>query len=91
MAVLSMSNQEFTRLDVLLWVQSGQLRVEDACALIGLGRRRRRLRRRIVCSGTVGGAGKGGPAALPSAVVVERATSRNGSDRNGQGAVAPSV
>jgi hypothetical protein len=90
MAVLSMSKQEFTRLDVLLWVQSGQLRVEDACALIGLGRRRR-LRRRIVCSGTVGGAGKGGPAALPSAVVVERATSRNGSDRNGQGAVAPSV
>src|ERR1700692_3380371 len=39
MAVLSMSKQEFTRLDVLLRVQSGRLRVADACALIGLGRR----------------------------------------------------
>jgi hypothetical protein len=34
-----MSKQEFTRLDVLLRVQSGRLRVADACALIGLGRR----------------------------------------------------
>ena len=39
MAVLSMSKQEFTRLDVLLRVQSGRLRVADACALIGLRRR----------------------------------------------------
>jgi len=39
MAVLSMSKQEFSRLDVLLRVQSGRLRVADACALIGLRRR----------------------------------------------------
>ena len=31
-----MSKQEFSRLDVLLRVQSGHLRVGDACALIGL-------------------------------------------------------
>ena len=34
-----MSKQEFSRLDVLLRVQSGRLRVSDACALIGLQRR----------------------------------------------------
>ena len=39
MTVLSMSKQEFTRLDVLLRVQSGRLRVADACALMGLRRR----------------------------------------------------
>jgi hypothetical protein len=39
MAVLSMSKQEFSRLDVLLRVQSGRLGVSDACALIGLHRR----------------------------------------------------
>ena len=39
MAVLSMSKQEFSRLEVLLQVQSGRLRVVDACALIGLHRR----------------------------------------------------
>ena len=39
MAVLSMSKQEFSRLDVLLRVQSGHLRVSDACVLIGLQRR----------------------------------------------------
>ena len=39
MAVVSMSKQEFSRLDVLLRVQSGRLRVGDACALIGLQRR----------------------------------------------------
>ena len=39
MAVVSMSKQEFSRLDVLLRVQSGHLRVGDACALIGLQRR----------------------------------------------------
>jgi hypothetical protein len=38
-AVVSMSEQEFSRLDVLLRVQSGRLRVADACALIGLRRR----------------------------------------------------
>ena len=39
MAVLSMSKQEFNRLEVLLRVQSGRLRVTDACVLIGLQRR----------------------------------------------------
>src|ERR1700735_3919938 len=39
MTVLSMSKQEFSRLDVLLRVQSGRLRIADACALIGLRRR----------------------------------------------------
>jgi hypothetical protein len=39
MTVLSMSKQEFSRLDVLLRVQSGRLRVVDACALMGLHRR----------------------------------------------------
>ncbi len=39
MAVLSMSKQEFSRLDVLLRVQSGRLRIADACELIGLRRR----------------------------------------------------
>jgi hypothetical protein len=38
-AVLSMSKQEFSRLDVLLRVQSGRLRISDACDLIGLQRR----------------------------------------------------
>jgi hypothetical protein len=33
MAVVSMSKQEFSRLEVLLRVQSGRLRVSDACAL----------------------------------------------------------
>ena len=39
MAVLSMSKQEFSRLDVLLRVQSGRLHVADACAWMGLHRR----------------------------------------------------
>ena len=39
MAVVSMSKQEFSRLEVLLRVQSGRLRVADACVLIGLQRR----------------------------------------------------
>jgi hypothetical protein len=38
-AVVSMSKQEFSRLDVLLRVQPGRLRVVDACGLIGLRRR----------------------------------------------------
>jgi hypothetical protein len=38
-AVVSMSKQEFGRLEVLLRVQSGGLRIADACALIGLHRR----------------------------------------------------
>jgi hypothetical protein len=38
-AVVSMSKQEFSRLDVLLRVQSGRLRVSDACVLIGVQRR----------------------------------------------------
>jgi hypothetical protein len=37
--VVSMSKQEFSRLEVLLQVQSGRLRVADACELIGLQRR----------------------------------------------------
>jgi Winged helix-turn helix len=36
---VSMSSQEFSRLDVLLRVQSGRLRIADACSLIGLRRR----------------------------------------------------
>ena len=39
MAVLSMSKQGFSRLGVLLRVQSGRLRVADVCVLIGLRRR----------------------------------------------------
>jgi hypothetical protein len=39
-AVVSMSKQDFSRLEVLLQVQSGRLRVADACELIGLRRRR---------------------------------------------------
>jgi hypothetical protein len=39
MLVVSMSKQEFGRLEVLLRVQSGRLRVADACVLIGLRRR----------------------------------------------------
>ena len=39
MAVVSMSKQEFSRLDVLLRVQLGRLRVSDACVLIRLQRR----------------------------------------------------
>jgi hypothetical protein len=38
-AVWSMSKEEISRLDVLLRVQSGRLRVSDACMLIGLQRR----------------------------------------------------
>jgi hypothetical protein len=38
MAVSLMSKQEFSRLDVLLRVQSGGLRISDACVLIGLQR-----------------------------------------------------
>jgi hypothetical protein len=38
-AVVSMSKQEFSRLEILLRVQSGGLRVADACELIGLQRR----------------------------------------------------
>jgi hypothetical protein len=38
-AVVSMSKQEFSRLEVLLRVQSGRLRVADACELTGLRRR----------------------------------------------------
>src|SRR5437879_13522779 len=38
-AVVSMSKQDFSRLNVLLRVQSGRLRVSDACVLIGLQRR----------------------------------------------------
>lgn len=39
MPVVSMSKREFTRLEVLLQVQSGRLRITDACELIGLRRR----------------------------------------------------
>ena len=39
MLVVSMSKQEFSRLEVLLRVQSGGLRVADGCVLIGLRRR----------------------------------------------------
>jgi Winged helix-turn helix len=39
MTVVSMSDQEFSRLQVLLDVQSGRLRIEDAAQLLGLRRR----------------------------------------------------
>ena len=39
MAVMSMSTQEFSRLEVLLGVQSGRLRIADASHLIGICRR----------------------------------------------------
>ena len=39
MAVMSMSAQEFSRLEVLLGVRSGRLRIADASRLIGVGRR----------------------------------------------------
>ncbi len=39
MAVMSMSTQEFSRLEVLLGVRSGRLRIADACGLIGICRR----------------------------------------------------
>ena len=39
MAVVSMSKREFSRLEVLLRVQSGRLRVADACGLLDLRRR----------------------------------------------------
>ena len=39
MAVVSMSKREFDRLEVLMGVQAGRLRVADACALSGLSRR----------------------------------------------------
>ncbi len=38
MAVVSMSKQEFSRLEVLLRVRSRRLRADDASALIGLRR-----------------------------------------------------
>jgi hypothetical protein len=37
--VVSMSKKEFDRLDVLMGVRSGRLRVADACELLGLKRR----------------------------------------------------
>ena len=39
MAVVSMSKKEFDRLEVLLGVRSGRLRVADGCELLGLKRR----------------------------------------------------
>jgi hypothetical protein len=55
MTVVSMSTQEFTRLQVLLDVQSGRLRVEDAAQLMGLGRRQVfRLLKDIRASGPAG-------------------------------------
>jgi hypothetical protein len=55
MAAVSMSKQEFVRLEVLLGVQSGRLRVADACALIGLRRRQVfRLLRGVKQNGAAG-------------------------------------
>ena len=39
MPVVSMSKMEFDRLEVLLGVQSGRLRVADVCELLSLKRR----------------------------------------------------
>jgi hypothetical protein len=48
MAVMSMSTQEFGRLEVLLGVLSGRLRIADASRLIGVCRRQvLRLLRRL--------------------------------------------
>src|SRR3954469_6910206 len=43
MSVVSMSKKEFDRLEVLLGVRSGRLRVADACELLGLKRQGFRL------------------------------------------------
>src|SRR3984957_6585817 len=52
MAAVSISKHEFVRLEVLLGVQSGRLRVADACALIGLRRRQVfRLQRNVKQNG----------------------------------------
>ena len=40
MPVVSMSKKEFDRLEVLLGVQCGRLRVVDVCELLSLKRRR---------------------------------------------------
>jgi hypothetical protein len=39
MAVVSMSDKEFARLDVLLTLEAGRIRTADACTLLGLQRR----------------------------------------------------
>jgi hypothetical protein len=39
MPLVSMSKKEFDRLEVLLVIRSGRLRVADACELLGLKRR----------------------------------------------------
>jgi CRP-like cAMP-binding protein len=39
MAVVSMSDKEFVRLDVLLNREAGRIRIADACTLLGLQRR----------------------------------------------------
>ena len=39
MAVVSMSDKEFARLDVLLNLEAGRIRIADACTLLGLQRR----------------------------------------------------
>ncbi len=39
MTVMSMSTQEFSRLQILLDIQSGRMRIEDAAQLLGIGRR----------------------------------------------------
>ncbi len=37
MSVMSMSNKEFARLDVLLGLEAKRIQVADACALLGHG------------------------------------------------------
>ena len=39
MSVVSMSNEEFAKLDVLLGLEAQRIRVADACSLLGLKRR----------------------------------------------------
>src|SRR3954463_9489225 len=53
MPVVSMSKKEFDRLEILLGVRSGRLRVADACELLGL---RRRLFFRLLAGLNPGGA-----------------------------------
>lgn len=55
MSVLAMSNGELSRFDTLMRVERGELRVEDAAALLGLKRRQVfRLLERLRTDGAAG-------------------------------------
>src|SRR3954471_11875234 len=64
MPVVSMSKKEFDRLEVLLGVRSGRLRVADTCELLGLKRRQVfRLLAHLVA--WIGGTGALSPTCVP--------------------------